>query len=362
MIQTKFVFLLVTLTGITATCVVAQPKVKAAHGTVVTANLTSTILTENRIGIDPKRSISVYLPPGYHENTKSYPVIYYFHSLGWSNERMFAEGNTIQPLFDRAIAAGVIKEFILVAANYSTPTLGSWYENSSTSGRWLDFTVKELVPYIDSHFRTIHHRDSRGLTGDFIGGYGALKFAMLYPDLFSVVYALHPVGTGSGLMPMLSMVDWRRLHKAKSFSELWGDHYAPGFVGMAQAYLPNPDRSPFYCDFAVELENGEPKLNTDNFKKLYARFLLDELLVEYGDNLRKMRGIAFDWGRYDQTQSHVYSNQAFTRKLDGLGIEHVAEEYNGGPSEKNWIEHGRVEDNMLPFLARHLVFETVKGN
>jgi hypothetical protein len=70
-----------------------------------------------------------------------------------------------------------------------------------------------------------------------------------------------------------------------------------------------------------------------------------------------MNGIAFDWGRYDMTQSHIYSNQAFTRKLDHLGIEHVAEEYNGGTSEKNWIDHGRVEDNMLPFLNQHLVFE-----
>lgn len=327
------------------------------RGTVVTEHLTSEILKDNRIGIDPKRSISVYLPAGYQKSKKSYPVIYYFHSLNYSNEQMFADGNLAQALFDRAIANGQIGEFILVVPNYSSPTLGSWYENSSTSGRWLDFTIKEVLPYIDSHFRSIRHRDSRGLAGDFIGGYGALKFAMLYPDLFSAVYALHPVGTGSGLMPAQTMVDWRRLHKAKTFSELWGDQYAPGFVSMAQAYLPNPDRPPFYCDFVVEVENGEPRLNTENIRKLQSRFHLDELLREYGDNLRKMRGIAFDWARYDRTQGHVYSNQAFTRKLDQLGIDHVAEEYNGDVSVKDWIEHGRVEDNMLPFFNRYLVFQ-----
>ncbi|MEO6282260.1 MAG: alpha/beta hydrolase-fold protein [Dyadobacter sp.] len=326
-------------------------------GKLVTEYLTSTILVENRVGIDPKRSISVYLPRGYDENKKSYPVVYYFHSLGYSNERLFAEGNDVQPIIDRAIANGVIGEFILVAANYSSPTLGSWYENSSTSGRWLDFTIKELLPYIDGHFRTIRHRDSRGLTGDFTGGYGAIKFAMLYPDLFSVVYALHPVGTGSGLRPMSGVVDWPRLHQAKAFSDLGGDFYAPGFVAMAQAYLPNPDRPPFYCDFVVEMENGKPVTKPDKVALLQSRFYLDELLKENGDNLRKMHGIAFDWGRYDPTQSHVYSNQAFTRKLDNLGIEHIAEEYNGGAYDKNWIEHGRVEDNMLPFLNRHLAFE-----
>lgn len=373
--QFKRTFLFAVFTCLHVTFVSAQPKTtdkqtsslvksrtsaaETKPSTVVTEYLNSKILQENLIGIDPKRSISVYLPQGYHDSKKQYPVIYYFHSLGWSNERMFAEGgNLVQSVLDRAIAKGIIQEFILVAANYTTPTLGSWYENSSTSGKWIDYTIKEVLPYIESHFRTIAHRDSRALAGDLIGGYGALKFAMMYPDLFSVVYALHPSGTGSGLMPMQTVADWKRIHKATKFEELWGDQYAPAFVSMAQAYLPNPNRPPFYCDFVVEMENGEPKVNPGNTTKLQSRFLLDELLSEYGDNLRKMRGIAFDWGRYDRAQSHIYANQAFTRILDQLGIEHIAEEYNGGTSDKNWIEHGRVEDNMLPFFSRHLVFET----
>lgn len=376
MIPTKFIMLLIAFISTTASGVFSQSNVTrkqdatsrlkskvtngTKRGTVITEHLTSEVLRDNLIGLDTKRSISVYLPPDYQTSGKSYPVIYYFHSINWSNERMFADGNLVQPLFDRAIAKGLIGDFILVAANYSGPTMGSWYENSSTSGRWLDYTINEVLPYIDGHFRTIRHRDSRGLAGDFLGGYGALKFAMLYPDLFSVVYALHPVGTGTGLMPMQGVVDWQRLHRAKSFAELWGDYYAPGFVAMAQAYLPNPNRPPFYCDFVVEMENGEPKLNVENTKKLQSRFLLDGLLKEYGDNLRKMQGIAFDWGRYDNTQSHVYSNQAFTRTLDQLGIEHIGEEYNGGPYDKNWIEHGRVEDNMLPFFNQHLVFAELK--
>lgn len=335
-------------------------EVTTRRGTLVTEYFTSEILRDNLIGIDSTRSISVYLPSGYHETKKSYPVIYYFHPINWSNERMFAEGNAVKPLLDRAIAKGSINEFILVAANYSSPTMGSWYENSSTSGRWLDYTIDEVLPFIDSHFRTIRNRDSRGLAGEFLGGYGALKFAMLYPDLFSVVYALHPVATGSGLMPTRDMVDWKRLHKAKTFSDLWGDHYAPGFVAMSQGYLPNPKRPPFYCDFIVELENGEPKFNPENLKKLEARFHLNELLRTNADKLRRMRGIAFDWGRYDATPGHVYSNQAFTRILDQMGIDHLAEEYNGGPYDKNWIEHGRVEANMLPFFQQHLVFDELK--
>lgn len=347
--------ILVLLLFLTAAAHAAPSKV----GTVVTERFTSEILRTNRVGLNLERSVSIYLPPGYREGNKSYPVIYYFHGLGWSNERMFSEEDSPRALFDRAISKGTIDEFIFVAADYSSPTLGSWFENSPTSGMWLDYTIKEVIPFVESRFRTIKHRDSRAVVGEFTGGYGALKLAMMHPDLFSVVYALHPVGTGSGLTPMHTVVDWKRLHEVKRFEDLSSvDYYSPGFVAMSQAYLPNPDRPPFYCDFIVELENGEPVVNVENLEKLQARFLLDRLLPAYTANLRRLRGIAFDWGRYDRTQSHVYSNQAFTRALDNLGIEHSAEEYNGNHYEKNWIEHGRVEARMLPFVGRLLRFES----
>ncbi|MEM8486715.1 MAG: hypothetical protein AAF564_14280, partial [Bacteroidota bacterium] len=162
------------------------------------------------------------------------------------------------------------------------------------------------------------------------------------------------VATGSGLVPALNRVDWQKIHSAASFADLEGDGFAQVFTAMAQAFLPNPNRPPFYCDFMVEMENGEPVAHPENRKKQMSHFLLDSMIDEYADNLRSLSGIKFDWGRYDTNQDHVYSNQAFTRKLDGLGIEHEAEEYRGGAYDKNWIENGRVANEMLPFFARHL--------
>lgn len=269
---------------------------------------------------------------------------------------MFEDGNLVK-LLERGFENRVVKEFILVAADYSTPALGCWYENSSTTGRWVDFTVQELVPFIDAHFRTIRSRDSRGLAGDFVGGRGALLFAMLYPDLFSAVYAMHPVATGTGSVPMASKPDWQKIHHAKNFADLAGDGFAPPYVSIQQAFLPNPNRPPFYCDFMVEMENGRQVLQVGNAKKLKDAFLLDHRLDANAENLRKMRGIAFDWARYDQNQDHVYSNQTFTRKLDELGIEHEAEEYRGNPWEKNWTPDGRFYTRVLPFFNRFLVFD-----
>jgi len=86
-------------------------------------------------------------------------------------------------------------------------------------------------------------------------------------------------------------------------------------------------------------------------------FLLEESLDECAANLRSLRGIAFDWGRYDSTPAHVFANQVFSRKLDDLGIEHEAEEYRGSPWDKTWTPDGRFYARLLPFFARHLAFE-----
>lgn len=325
-----------------------------ALGKVITEKLVSDVLRNTKTGVDPNRLVKIYLPPGYETSGKSYPVVYYFHNLNWSAEKMFENGK-VQKLLDRAMANHVVDKFILVAADYSTAQLGSWYENSAVTGRWLDFTVDELVPFIDSRFRTIKNRDSRGVVGDFVGGRGALVLSMLYPDLFSVVYAMHPVATGTGPIPMISKVDWKKIHEAKSFAEL-DNGFARPFVSIMQAFLPNPDRPPFYCDFMVEMDNGEPKLNVVNTVKLKDGFLLDQKLKERAANLKKMRGIGFDWARYDPNYDHVYANQQFTLKLDELGIEHEAEEYRGDPWSNNFTDYGRFYTRVLPFLSRHLVF------
>jgi Putative esterase len=325
-------------------------------GRVVETQLSSRNLQGNLIGIDPKRTITVYLPPGYEDSDEAYPVIYYFHSLFWSNRQMFENG-AVKALLDQAIADGTIGKVILVAGDFTTPRVGTFFGNSEATGRWLDFIVAELVPFIDARFRTLATRRSRGLAGEFIGGYAALKLGMLHPDQFSAVYALHPLGTAAGLIPMASRPDWRKMNLARSWDDLAGDGLSQVFMAMAQAYLPNPQRPPFYCDLMVELKDGALLLNTAHIGRLQSQFLLDHRVPAQVDNLKQLSAIQFDWGRYDVNQDHVYANQTFSRKLDEYGVEHVAEEYAGDPVQKNWTAHGRVQDRLLPFFSRFLQFE-----
>jgi len=329
----------------------------APRSVIETKYLESSVLQDNRIGLNPVRRIKVYLPPGYAQGQQRYPVIYLLHSLNWDNERMFAPGTAAQPTFDRAIVNGVIRPFIVVAPDYTTPGIGSFFADSPVAGRFEEHTLREVVPFIDAHYRTLATAESRGITGDQLGAYGAMRYAFRHPDVFSVVYGMHPYGSGSGIVPMQSRPDWNRIHAAKSYADLAGNPYSPVFVAMAQVFLPNPDRPPFFCDFLVE-KNAAGQLEVDaaHVLLLKSRFFLEEIAVQERTNLPKLRGIKFDWGRYDPNPDHVFSNVVFSRKLDELGIEHFADEFRGLPWDKYWGEEGRFYDEVLPFFARHLVW------
>lgn len=343
------VFLAVLLIWASSTAAVAQ-------GVLLTKTLHSTILKDNRVGLNTDRSVKIYLPPGYQTSGKRYPVVYYLTSF---NGQLFTNDRVVT-LMERGFAAGVVKDFILVAADYSTAVIGSIYENSPVSGRWLDFIVNELVPFVDSQFRTIPNRNSRAVVGDFFGGRGALKLAMVHAETFSVVYALHPVATGQGNLPWVSLdgLDFKKMYAAKSYADLNGTGRTPIFLAVCQAFLPNLSRPPLYCDFLFEPDkNGELVLNSDNMQKAKEGFQLEETLPQSAANLKTMRGIAFDWGRFDPNQDHVVANRTFSRRLEDLGVEHEAEEYRGDPSSRVWTDDGRFYTRVLPFLARHLVFD-----
>ncbi len=332
----------------------AQYKMK---GKIVEDNIASKVLAANKIGLNTDRNVAIYLPPGYSSSNKTYPVVYYLHSLFETPNRVVSDQKTPE-IIDKNIAKRNSKAFILVVADFSSPTVGSLFENSTTSGLWLDFISKELVPFVDQKYRTIADKNSRAIIGHFMGGRGAIKVAMEYPEMFSIVYALHPVATGSGYLPRVSLgVDWEKIHLAKSFEEVGEDIRTKIFTSVCQAFLVNENRAPLYCDFLFEKdENGTLQLHPDNVRKEQREFHLDERLDDYADRLRGLKAIAFDWARFDPTQDHVISNRRFSKKLMDLGVDHVGEEFVGDPWNKYWGDDGRIAQRVLPFLNKHLSF------
>src|ERR1700728_4663217 len=217
---------------------------QSAKGQIVDRQITSMNFAGNKIGVSPVRKMVIYLPPGYLTSMHRYPVIYFLPNPFEENYRFDFDHRDAQGLFDRAIAEGVIKDFILVAVDMNTPLGTSWYVNSPVTGNWEDFMIREVVPYVDTNFRTLPIRDSRGIAGDFMGGYGAIRFGMTHPEVFGSVYALHPVGTGSGIYTMYSRPDWEKFASVKSGEELRDVPYGSIFLSIFQASVPNVNKAP----------------------------------------------------------------------------------------------------------------------
>ncbi len=333
-----------------ASGVAAQSTSRLVDGTIDSRSIAG-----NKAGISAKRNVRVYLPAGY-DGSRRFPVVYYLHNL-FETEKSIYTDHDAQGLFDAAIRDGVIAGVIVVAADFSTPAGGSFYTNSPATGNWEDLLVDELVPYVDATFRTLARPDARGLAGDRIGGYGAIRIAMRRPGVFGSVYALAPVGTGTGLTLMLSRPNWDLLANAKSIDDLKGDGFSMVFTAIFQAHLPNPDKPPLFIDLAARRSSGRLVVDAALTQRLHRSFFLDRLTAEYVENLRSLRGFKFDWGRYDPNQDHVFANEAYTRKLAEFGVPHEAEAYHGGWGDRHWGHDGRVYTDMLPFFAKHLAFE-----
>ena len=79
---------------------------------------------------------------------------------------------------------------IVVMPNAYSKYGGSMYSSSVTTGDWEMYIAEDLVAYMDSHYRTIPERGSRGLAGHSMGGYGAVRIGMKRPDVFSSLYIM----------------------------------------------------------------------------------------------------------------------------------------------------------------------------
>jgi enterochelin esterase-like enzyme len=126
---------------------------------------------------------NIYLPPDYETTTHRYPVIYWLHGRG-GNEN--SGGYPLHYLTD-GVAAGKLQPMIIVYANGGSQTNFC----DSYDGKYMGETtiIKELIPYIDAHYRTIAARESRSIQGMSMGGFGAMRFGLKYPDLFGSLVA-----------------------------------------------------------------------------------------------------------------------------------------------------------------------------
>ena len=318
-------------------------------GKVVSTIIASKYL-QNSGGENPNRKVSIYLPPNYDSSEQRYPVIYYLHG--------FMGTDSINPIMktilDKGISTAKIRPYIFVISDQYTIFEGSFYSNSSLTGNWSDFTAKELVEHIDKNFRTIANRESRGIAGHSMGGYGAFKIAMLYPDVFSAVYALSP-----GLLAFVkefgpNSTSYKELAGIKTQEELKKTYYPKVLVAVARAWSPNPAKPPFYCDVPFTYDGDKLLVNQTVLEK-WEQNMPVYMVDKYAANLRKLTAIKMDWGRNDAPRFPVQIGM-LSQRLENLGINHYAEEYIGDHGNKIWTPDGRVLNDVLPFFNDYLKF------
>lgn len=108
------------------------------------------------------------------------------------------------------LKSGKVKEMILVMPNSYSKLQGSFYTNSAT-GKWADYIVEDLVEHIDSNYRTLPQRESRGVIGHSMGGYGGMKLGMLYPGVFGCMGGMagvYDLETGFETGQFISQEKW----------------------------------------------------------------------------------------------------------------------------------------------------------
>jgi S-formylglutathione hydrolase FrmB len=130
----------------------------------------------------------VMLPPGYEKNSeKKYPVLYFLHGLGEDEQVLMRSG--AWGLIEDLRRSGKVGDFLVVV-----PEGRATFFINSAGGqdRYSDFFIREFMPHVESQYRVDRNRTTRGITGLSMGGFGALRFAFAFPELFSSVSVQSP--------------------------------------------------------------------------------------------------------------------------------------------------------------------------
>jgi S-formylglutathione hydrolase FrmB len=224
------------------------------------------------------------LPREYASSKKHYPVLYLLHGLFGSFENW-------TDLTDLATSASDLEIIIVM------PDGGDgWYTDSSE--KYESYLTDELLPEIDRNYRSIADRRHRAIAGNSMGGYGAFKFALKYPELFAFACSF----SGAFHAPALN---------------------GPSSGGSGDILGPSITR--------VFGERDSDIRNANDLKKL-AAVTSDCLPYFY-----------FDCGLDDD---FISTNRDLAKTFDELGIPHEFHEFDGG---HDWDYWGRQIRHLLKF-------------
>lgn len=126
----------------------------------------------------------VYTPAEYSKNTKKkYPVLYLQHGWG-EDETAWSNQGCAHLIMDNLIAEGKCKPFIIVMTYGMTNGARYGTIGSFSPKDFETVLVDELIPYVDSHFRTLANKKNRAMAGLSMGGMETKSITLARPDTF----------------------------------------------------------------------------------------------------------------------------------------------------------------------------------
>lgn len=306
------------------------------HGTALEGNLE---------GDAVDRDVLVFLPPSYDkQKSRRYAVVYALHGYSIGAEQWSQEIHAPQTV-EGAFALGA-KEMIVVLPDSKTIHNGSMYSSSVTTGDFERFVSRDVVSYIDAHYRTIPNRLARGLVGHSMGGYGATRIGMKHANVFGSLYIMSPCCLSPRQAGPANAETEKTLEAVKTPEDSAKLPFgARAQLATAAAWSPNPKNPPLYLD--LPRKAGEPQ--PDVLAKWAANAPL-AFIDQYIENLRQYRAISIDVGdkdglRVDTGKLHDV--------LDKYGIANSFEVYQGTHTSAVAM---RFQNYVLPFFSKNLCF------
>jgi S-formylglutathione hydrolase FrmB len=324
------------------------------RGRVVLEEVASKVLRDNPLGDPFVRTLPVYLPPGYDDSRRRYPVIFVLAGFLASGRMSLNVNHFSEPLdarLDRLIRSGRMEPSIVVMPDAFTSYGGSQYLNSRATGRYADYIAKELVPHVDRTYRTLAESRHRAVVGKSSGGYGAIVHGMKFPEVWGAVashsgdmvfeYCYLPefpkaateIGKAGGVAAW-----WKKFRAARKKS--WSQFLVLNTLGMAAAYSPARRGG---IDLPFDLETGA--LET----RVWERWLAWDpvrMLAAHRSALRGMRLVFVDAGSRDEWNLHIGA-RIFALRARALGIKITHEEFDDGHMDISYRY-----DVSLPLVAR----------
>lgn len=300
-------------------------------------------LEGNLEGDAADRDVMVFLPPSYGKDpARRYPVVYALHGYSIGADIWSQEIHVPQTL-EGALGKGA-REMIVVLPDSRTVHNGSMYSSSVTTGDFENFIAHDLVAYIDAHYRTIPARQSRGLVGHSMGGYGATRIGMKHADVFGSLYIMSPcclAPRAAALKPE----DEAALAAVKSPA----DSATLPFILRAQmasaaAWSPNPKAPPLYLDLPIG----------DKQSQVLGQWAANAplaFLPQYVSGLKRYKAIALDVGDQDGLRTDTAK---LHEMMESFGIANSFEIYPGTHTSNVAF---RIQDYVMPFFSKTLSFE-----